>query len=76
MRMLGLISSNKPSGASMDTCGVNAAASPASRRMSVSSACGSRGLGSMPGAAASAALSVMPMRTPAASARGSTAMMR
>jgi hypothetical protein len=75
-RRLGLISSNKPSGASMDTCGVNAAASPASRRIRASSAAGSRGRGVMAGAAVSAALNVMPGRTPAASARGSTAMTR
>jgi hypothetical protein len=49
--MLGLISSSSPSGDSMDTCGVNVAAMPASRCMSSRSRTASRGRASMPGAA-------------------------
>ena len=54
----------------MDTCGVNAAATVARRCMSSRSRATSRGRASMSGAAASAAPSVMPGRTPAAWACG------
>ena len=60
----------------MDTCGVNVAAMPARRRMSASSRAASRGRGIELGAAANAAPSVMPTRTPAACAFASASMMR